>query len=147
MDILINIVFLLVGAAIGFFCNIIVGWDFSYKQFLSSTASHRIQMVIKATKDIIATPLEDYVKRSRLRDQYRYSLGVMIDDLTKAFGRAETSFNRNGPWPLLVPYNEERPQDPMKGNDGKPLDRWHQFNKYVKPVVEDINPSSFLQHS
>lgn len=147
MDILTNIIFLLVGALIGFCCNVIVAWQFAYNQFLSSTASHRIRMVVEATKDILAASPQAHAQRSRLRDQYRYSLGVMIDDLSKVFGRGTEGFCTDGPWPVLVPYNDQRPKDPMKDNEGEPLDRWSKFDRYVRPVVEDINPTSFLGDS
>ncbi|MEP7284555.1 MAG: hypothetical protein ABI947_02150 [Chloroflexota bacterium] len=116
---------------------LLIAWQFS-----SSTAGYRIKKVGEATEALTIT----HSHTSPLRDKYRYSLGIIIDDLHQSF---KDGFNENGPWPALVDNGEEcepkemtHCEEEMAKNKSK--DRWDKFNKYIRPVIEDINTYSFI---
>lgn len=111
-----NVFFLVLGVIFGFFANALV----VYWQFRGSTAGHRVGWVADATRE-----LETPSKTGPPRSKFRYALGVIIDDLRKM---QEDGTKDDGKWPLLA------------GNK----DRWERFNKYVRPVLDDINNYSFL---
>jgi len=102
-------------------------------QFRYSTAGYRVDKVREATEKITAPNADT----SLLRNKYRYSLGVIIDDLHQSF---KNGFNERGPWPALVDNGDEC--EPIEAN--KSGDRWDKFNRYIRPVVEDINTYSFV---
>lgn len=127
---------LLLGGIIGFFTNVLV----MYLQFKSSvTGGQRVKWVRDATEVITASS-----NRGPLRDRYRYSLGVAIDVLDKAFS---PDFNEDGAWPLLIEVTEVTDEDGKKATPRKVTpekDRWSWFAERVRPVIADINNYSFL---
>lgn len=125
------------GLFFGFVSNIIVGLYFSWDQFQSSTSGYRLKKVVEATRKIF----DPEANISRERDRYRYSLGVIIDELKQTFGR-EGDFE-DKEWPCLVDYNSEK-YELSKDENGNDIDRWKHFERYVRPVVDDINNSSFI---
>jgi len=124
-------------ALFGFLANIIVGLWFSLDQFRSSMSGYRVKKVVEATRKII----NQEAGRSRERDRYRYSLGVILDELEQTFGRIGDFKDKD--WPCLVDYNREK-HEVSKDENGNDIDRWKNFERYVRPVVDDINNSSFI---
>ena len=104
------------GVACGFLVNIIVGLWFSWAQLSCSTAGYRVKKTVEGTQKII----NQEAGRGRERDRYRYSLGVIIDDLEQTFGR-EGNFN-DKEWPCLVDYDPNT-HDFSKDEKGKYKDR------------------------
>lgn len=119
------------GIVIGFLTSATASLLLSLDQFRASTAGYRVEKTIEATNEILKS-----MNRSRVRDRYRYSLGVIIDKLEKTFG-TNNAFEKVE-WPCLIDYDCKLLQ-PIKGKD-----RWDLFNRYVRPVIEDINGSSFI---
>lgn len=143
---ILTIISLIIGAFAGYWINVAVAWKISHSQFLSSIAGHRINMTVKATVEIINSPRKNSDQRSRLRDKYRYSLGVIIDILERSFGK--DAFSTEGPWPCLTEVNKENlTENPLKNDKGEDIDRWRYFDNYVRPVVQDINSYSFIGKS
>jgi hypothetical protein len=114
-------------AALGFIVGILINVLFTYWQFKDSLAGNRVKMVAEGTREIIAKLRSSDSYPGQLRNKYRYSLGVIIDDLSKM---RSGGFKDNGKWPLLV--------------DNVDVDHWSRFIRYVRPVVDDINPYSVL---
>jgi hypothetical protein len=117
----------------GILTSLVASLFITIKQFGDSTAGYRVQMVIEATRELTA----NRPHTSPLRDRYRFSLGVIIDDLHQSFP-PNKGFPANGPWPPLV-HNGNKCED-----DGKQGDRWDKFERYIRTVIEDINVYSFL---
>jgi hypothetical protein len=116
----------------GVVASVIAALILIWIQFRYSTAGYRVDKVREATEKITASKADT----SLLRNKYRYSLGVIIDDLHQSF---KDGFNERGPWPVLVDNGDEcEPQVDKSG------DRWDKFNRYIRPVVEDINTYSFV---
>ncbi len=138
----------ILGFILGMFGDFFVSLCLSYSQFSSSIAGHRVKSTARATDKICEAiePSKDQSKQGKpteqgkttekLRNIYRYSLGVAIDNLAGAFGtKPNDKFQENGPWPSLV--EKDCFDDPGK-------DRWDWFNQRVKPVTENIDDYSFL---
>jgi hypothetical protein len=70
----------LTGVLTGLITSFAVSISLFFDQFSFSVAGHGVNETVKATKEI--TKLND---RAKARDKYRYSLGVVIDDLSKAW--------------------------------------------------------------
>ncbi len=127
-----------IGFILGLATNVIVAAYFSYRQFTHSTAGFRVRRVAEATRKIVGDINEhgDQHPSTRipLRNKYKYSLGVMLDDLGQSFGTKakQKEFNEQGDWPRII---ESRNSD--KG-------RWERFNEHVRPVIDDINGYVFL---
>lgn len=115
----------LVGYLIGFLASVYL----VYWQFKRSTAGFRLTNVVKATREI-TLKLEDSNDNytGTLQNKYRFSFGVVIDWCSTTFGTQRIS-KVPGHFPPLVDIN---------------TDRWEKFKLYVRPVVEDLNPYSFL---
>jgi hypothetical protein len=122
----------ILGILLGLVTSATVGLKLALDQFSSSVAHYRVKKTAEATKEIFDKPKSE---RSSLRDRYRYSLGVIIDELEQTFGK-NYDFGKVEEWPCLTDYDEKKHQF-----DG---DRWNRFNKYVRPVIEDVNSSSFV---
>lgn len=117
----------LVSFGIGFLASFLVGQALTYWQFNKSIAGYRLNKVILATREIIKTKAsKSYTGPSRNR--YRYSLGVIIDGLIGTYGTKEIKKRKD-----LLP--------PMIHEEG---DGWETFNKYVRPVLNDLNAYSFI---
>jgi hypothetical protein len=76
------------GVLLGFIANIAVGIWFSYDQFSRSSAGFRVKNTVEATQRII----DEERDRGSLRNKYRYSLGVIIDELVPADDINSSSF-------------------------------------------------------
>ena len=113
----------------GVIAGVLGGIILIYLQFLRSTGKHRVELVSKATKDFFA----DNRDTTMLRNKNRYSLGVIIDEMVQCFGRND--FDPEGNWPVIAEDQNEK---------GEKIDRWGRFNEYIRPVIDDINPYSFL---
>ncbi len=115
----------LVGYLIGFLTSVYL----VYWQFKRSTAGFRLTNVVKATRVItlkLEDPNDNYT--GTLQNKYRFSFGVVIDWCSTTFGTHRIS-KVPGHFPPLVDIN---------------TDRWGKFKLYVRPVIEDLNPYSFL---
>lgn len=121
---------------LGLLSGYVVTWFFFYYQFKKSSAGHRLRKVIDATKEFC----QKTQNTSMLRDRYRYSLGVQIDAMLSTFG-TDSSKDTSQNFPKFCEIKKlSKPKE-----DGNPYaDRWHQFDLYVRPVINDINPYSFL---
>ncbi|MCC6613690.1 MAG: hypothetical protein IT320_09450 [Anaerolineae bacterium] len=127
----INLFFVLIGFVLGILASIAAGVRLSFLQFKSSIAGYRVQMVTDATLRIHDATIEDsYV--GTLLDRYRFSLGVILEELEQKFGRSD--FNNDGGWPLLIDYDESETKK----------DRWWRFIHFVRPVIDDINVYAFV---
>jgi hypothetical protein len=124
----------------GFVLGIVGALIIAYWQLHASTTGYRIRMTVDATKAL--TDLTE--QSSKSRNRYRYSLGVVLNQLADAFPR-DTEFNPDGDWPCLVDFNTNNPKAPLKNDAGQNIDRWALFDRYVRPVINDINPYSFLR--
>jgi hypothetical protein len=113
-----GIILLLIGVFLGFMGNVVLVCF----QFKGSVAAKRVDWVRDATEAFLPKDLET----GQARNKYRYSLGVIIDDLSRC---RDDGMKNNGYWPSLA--------DKMD-------DRWDRFNRYVRPVVDDINNYAFL---
>lgn len=109
---------LLLGFMIGILASIVAGLRLSFLQFKFSTAGFRVQTVAEATRCFA----DSRNNTSYLRDKYRYSLGVILDELTQ--------------WP------NENSQFPLVAQLSK--DRWQRFNDYIRPVIDDVNVYAFV---
>ncbi len=136
-----DIAFLLAGVGIGFVLDILLSLFLSLDQFRGYT-DKRVKKTAIATQDIVKSE-----KRSELRNRYRYSLGVIIDNLDRIWKRNDFKF-REDAWPCLVHFAKDADGQPCIANrEGKPdpkTDRWDMFNLYVRPVIEDICNFSFI---
>lgn len=111
---------------------------FSYVVFLPSRARRRVDHVADATRQIIsARKSESYT--GALTNQFRSSLGVMIDRLAKSFG-IDQQFAEHGPWPHLADFNESISKGKLEH-----VDRWKRFNECVLPVFTEIDTHSVLR--
>jgi hypothetical protein len=119
---------LFVGVLLGGIVSFVVAMVVSYWQFISSTAGYRVAQAVEATQKLALNREKHIDSVSTLRNQYRYSLGVIVDEFVQGFG-VNGDFKHNGPWPSLIcPHS----------------DRWKKFREQVRPVIEDINVYSFL---
>jgi hypothetical protein len=132
------------GVALGFIGGVVsdfgVSLCLSYCQFRHSTANYRLEKTLEATKKMIESP-ED---RSPLRDEYRYSLGVIIDHLEQVWEKDDFKDDK---WPCLFNFKDENGRlDLTDRNEkrGKVADRWDWFDQYIRPVIVDVNAYSFL---
>lgn len=135
---------LLLGFLLGILASIFAGVRLSFHQFRYSTAGYRVDMVAEATSRLVR--LKDGqakdMSTGMLRDKYRYSLGVILDELVQTFHNSE--FAADGPWPLTIDIVDE-----TKGNENSECtyqgsDRWGRFNNYIRPVMTDINVYVFV---
>ncbi|MGD1276651.1 MAG: hypothetical protein ABR964_05440 [Tepidisphaeraceae bacterium] len=156
----------LLGFVSGLLAGIIANWVttlyFAYKQFKRSVGWQRIEGVKEATRIFKAARMgpaqADSGAVSRRRDEFRYSLGVMVQYLIDTFGNPVQDFNEVGPWPIVTDFNPDDPaykgdnrfkylaegKDSEDPKNWKDYDRWGFFNRYVRPVIEDINPSTLV---
>ena len=119
---------ILLGFFVGILASIAAGVRLSYLQFRSSIAGYRVRMVAEATPLFIeAVELGSYA--GRIRDKYRFSMGIILGEL--AFRFRDENFPENGPWPCIV-----NPQG----------DRWESFSSHVRSVSDDINVYAFVAH-
>lgn len=124
----------IIGIAGGIAASLIAALLLFHWQFRHSTAGHRVELTATATRDI-RSALKDKEYLGPLRNQYRYLLGVTINEILETFGAGEP-FKENGPWPCLF--------DPPKDHGAPTEDRWDYFNARIRPVLEDTNHYSFL---
>jgi hypothetical protein len=123
---------------LGFLASAIAGLLLSYLQFSFSTAGYRVKMTVQATRKIVKARAENAYTET-LRDKYRYSLGVIIDELAATFGTTD-DFQENEPWPRLVNSSIHLGDDPQT----EKKDRWSLFDQCIRPVIQDINIYSFI---
>ena len=147
---------LFLGFLLGILASFMANYFFAFEQFKGSLAKHRLDMVQEATNEIVEFHKANRIQLesgneeketagNRLRNRYRYSLGPMIDQLNACFGKYP--FSKEGPWPCLTETNRSNLQGKPLFRGCDSIDRWEWFNKYVRPVIEDINTSSFLSNS
>lgn len=120
----------MLGVIVGLVTDAGVSLLLSLDEFRSSSAGYRVNNTVRATKEILERK-KGGGSSSRLRDKYRYSLGVVIDNLGQEF--ADAPFNTDE-WPCLIHQKQLQPLG----------DRWKFFRDYVRPVVEDLGGLSFL---
>lgn len=113
---------------VGFLASLSVGILLIYWQFTKSIAGYRLDKIEDATRLIINEIKSTNSYTGTLRSKYRYSLGVLIDMLTRTFGARD------------IPKTEGFYPSMLK-DDG---DGWDLFNRYVRPVIDDINSFSFI---
>lgn len=115
----------IVGYCIGFLTSVYL----IFLQFKKSTAGFRLEHICIATKEIVAK-LQDKNDSytGHLQNKHRFSLGVLIDWCATTFG-TNTIAKKQGHFPPVVDLNS---------------DKWHKFELYIRPVVQDINSYSFL---
>jgi hypothetical protein len=118
-----DLILLLFGFILGIFAGLIATIVIIYLQFGRSIAGHRVKHVVAATKEFLRTP----ANTGATRNKYYYSLGVLLDDMHDIDSNGIKS--STGKWPLIADSIEER---------------WARFNKYIRPVINDINAYSFL---
>src|SRR6266571_5851113 len=119
---------------VGFILGILGTVIISYWQLRSSTSRYRIDTIAAATKSF----MKQTDSKTNLRNRHRYSLGVILDELISSFG-INKEFNPDGGWPCLVDYNCKNPASPLTDENGEDIDRWARFDRYVRPVISDIN--------
>lgn len=117
VDALQILVYPLVLFVLGYYLSTLV----IYHQFKDSIGGHRVVDVARATHEFT----QPNPNTSVLRNRYRYGLGVIIDDLRQM----DEQGLKEGKCPLLI---------------DKDSDRWERFDKYVRPIMNDINAYSFL---
>lgn len=88
---------LLLGFVLGILASILAGLRLSFLQFKYSTAGFRVQSVPEATRHFANRSNNT----STLRNKYRYSLGVIIDELQN-WPKDNTQF------PLVAQLNGDR---------------------------------------
>ena len=134
-----DIILLVAGAIVGFVLDVVLSLILSLDQYWGYTGN-RVKKVVAATREIIEAK-----GRSRLRNRYRYSLGVIIDILDQIW--KGDNFKRDA-WPCLVNFADDaNGRLCIADQEGKPdpkADRWDLFNRYVRPVIEDISNFSFI---
>lgn len=118
----------MISFALGFLASLLVGIVLIYWQFIKSMAGYRLKKVEDATCLIVNEMRSTISYTGTLRNKYRYSLGVLIDMLTRTFGAKDIP-KLEGQFPSML------------NNAG---DGWDLFNKYVRPVINDINDFSFI---
>ena len=97
-------------------------------QYYRSNSGYRQLHVIAATKSIgKAIHTGDAGEEAALCLKYRYSMGVLISRLYRAFG---TTAPAEGAAMLLT--------------DGKNGDVWSFYDKHIRPVKEDITNNAFI---
>lgn len=111
---------------------------FSYIVFLTSQARRRVDHVADATRQIIRARKSGSYSGA-LTNQFRSSLGVMIDRLANSFG-IDQQFAENGTWPCLVDFNASVSKGKLEQ-----VDRWKRFNECVRPVLMEIDTHSVLR--
>lgn len=125
-----NIAFAFVGAALGFTTNLITSYMFLWYQF-EGTGQHRVKIVAEATRAFRASEPETSI----LSNKYRYGLGKIIDELR--------SLDPDG---FKKEYKDREKVCPSL-NEGNEKDRWDSFNRYVRPVLDDVNAYEMLRSS
>lgn len=122
---------------IGVLGSFIVAWVFFYMQYNKSTAAYRIRQIEEATKKIINAKKKNGENReiAMLRNHYRYSLGVVLDRITKTYLNSSSSLEY--PYPNFIDYDED-------GKGNRSCDGWRFFIERIKPVIDDINQYSFI---
>lgn len=132
---------LIIGSILGFVANLITALLVSYWQFHFSTAHDRLEKTVEATERIIKSQAENRYTGA-LRDEYKDSLGVIIDIPGQIWDK--DGFKENV-WPCLVHFKEGKfyivDRD---GKQGKDADRWDLFEQYIRPVIQDISSYAFL---
>lgn len=109
-----------------------------YIVFLPSRARTRVDGVADATRQIIRKK-ESGSYTGALTNQFRSSLGVMLDRLVNCYG-TDQQFAENGPWPCLCDFNESVSKGKLEQ-----VDRWKRFNECVQPVSMEIDAHSVLR--
>jgi hypothetical protein len=94
-------------------------------QFRFSIAGKRFDRIENATR-VVLSLLERGEDVASVRNKYRYSLGVTIDNLYTAY------FSQN--LPNLVDVSAGKMTD----------DRWEKFNKEIRPILNDLSPYLFM---
>jgi hypothetical protein len=127
-------VLLLIGAIIG----LISTYWFFYSQFSKGNGGRRMMTINEATHKFNT----EFKKRKEeqnigaLRNEYRYGLAVIIDELEQLDNRG---FKPDGTLPTLIDCGIDE-----NGVD-QGADRWDRFNLYIRPVVDDINAYALLR--
>ncbi len=120
---------------VGVFTGIIANGLFMYSQFRNSIAVYRLRDVVEATRQLKVWHRENRSK-SALRDRYRFSLGVILDDLMNPANKQHLVT-----WHFAFEWNE---RDATKEKQGWEKDRWAKYLTHVRPVFEDVHTYSFL---
>lgn len=120
---IIYIMELIIGLVVGFLLGIIGNMIVIYAQFGRSIAGHRVSQAVEATKEFLNNPSNTGAARSK----YYFSLGVLIDDLRNIDSNGTKS--TTGQWPLIVDST---------------TDTHARFDRYIRPLLNDINSYSFL---
>ena len=110
---------------LSFAVGVIVNEVHSYSQFEKSTAYYRLHEVIKATNEL----LKPSADTGSLRSRYRYSMGVIIDNLRSL----EDQINSGMIWPALTERSMENHTD-----------GWALYDRYVRHVANDISGYTFV---
>lgn len=118
----------LISFILGFIASFTGGVLLIYWQFSKSMAGYRLVKVEEATKSITNEYKSANSYTGTIKNKYRYSLGVLIDLLTKTFGAKG------------IPKSNDQYISMLK-EEG---DGWEFFNFYVRPVINDINQFSFI---
>lgn len=138
-----DIILLILGGILGFIFGLTGNVVMLMAQFSSSIAAYRVNGVTDATRQITsANERGEYT--GVLTDRYRYSLGVLIDEFTKQCFKETFMAGHTldeAIWPCLVDYDSRRPTSAEKMAG---VDRWARFERYVRPVVNDINDFALL---
>ena len=119
---LIQLLFVLLGGLLSLGVAAIV----SLLQFETSQANYRLKRVTEATQVIIQEFKSTRADLGPKRNNYRYSFGVVFDNLASTFGTTGKDGipPRAGKYPILI--NETG-------------DKWGLFNDYIRPVISDLN--------
>ncbi|MCK5268536.1 MAG: hypothetical protein KAR07_10220 [Spirochaetes bacterium] len=115
---------------IGLFVALFVGTGLIYWQFFESIAGYRLKKIEDATIKIIDKKMSKKKYVGMLRNRYRYSLGVIIDILTNTYGSKNLPKQKEK-YPFLIDKDENR-------------DGWALFDRYIRPVMDDINAYAFI---
>ena len=81
-----TLLLLFVGVLLGGIVSIAVAMVISYWQFISSTAGYRVAQAVEATQKLVLNREKHIDSVSTMRNQYRYSLGVIVDEFVQGFG-------------------------------------------------------------
>jgi hypothetical protein len=119
----------------GVVASFLVGVWLSHRQFKHSIAGYRVRQVVEATRAIVSF---EGGYTGTLRNRYRYSLGVILDELHKTYGTTDAHNGHRLEWPLTI--------NPSATEKDQHIDRWDRFNRYVRPVIEDINSYAFVAY-
>jgi len=117
-----NIIFLILGGLLG----IIVTAFISSSQFDKSQSNYRLQRVINATEKAVFEYLNGDKNMGPIRSNFRYSFGVVIDNLISTYGISQPRG--------VLPMANKHPI--LVNSEG---DTWGLYNEYVRPVISDLN--------